>query len=341
VLAHAGRPLWATLAFAAALLHVVNHAAIKALLFLGAGALTSAIGALRLDRMGGLLRTMPWSGWALLTGCAAMAGLPVLNAFASEWLALQSLVQLSSDAAGGLAVSGALALAALAATSALALLCFVKVAGLTLLGRPRTPQASAATERPVATRAALVVLAGACGLLALVPGLLLPTLAGLAPGAVGVEPSVALDLPGTGGLPPVGLLLVLGGLTAVLGWLAARGPRRAQPTPAWTCGQPQDPALAWTSAGFGKPLRLVLEAVYRPRREDRVLVRGGVVQEVVHRSEVPHLFDTLLYRPLYRGALRAAAVVRRLQSGSLRWYLAYLLALLLVVLAVVRFGGMT
>jgi hydrogenase-4 component B len=340
VLAHADRPLWATLAFAAALLHVANHAAIKALLFVGAGALTSAIGGLRLDRMGGLLRTMPWTGTAFLVGCAALAGLPVLNAFASEWLALQSLVQLSSDAAGGLAVSGALALAALAATSALALLCFVKVAGLTLLGPPRTPQVAAAAERPGATRAALVTLAGACGLLGLVPGLLLPTLAGLAPGAIAVEPSLALDLPATGGLPPVGLVLVVGVLAAGLSWLAARGPRRAQPAPAWTCGQPQEPQLAWTSAGFGKPLRLVLEAAYRPDREDRVVVRGGVVQEVVQHAEVPHLFDTMLYRPLYSGALRAAAVARRLQSGRLRSYLAYLVALVLVVLGVVRFGGL-
>jgi hydrogenase-4 component B len=340
VLAHAGQPPWAALAFAAALLHVANHAAIKALLFVGAGALTSAIGPLRLDRMGGLLRTIPWTGWTFLVGCAAMAGLPVLNAFASEWLTLRALVQLCSVGPGGLAVSGAVAVAALAATSALALLCFVKVSGLTLLGPPRTPQATAATERPKATRAALAALAGACGLLALLPGLLLPTLARLAPGPVSVSPDVALDLPGTGSLPPVGLVLVVGVLAAALWWAAARGPRRAPATPAWACGQRQEPALAWTGAGFSKPLRLVLEAIYRPRREDREVVHGGVVQEVVHRAEVPHLFDTLLYGPVYRAALRAAAVMRRLQSGSLRWYLAYLAALVLVLLAVVRFGGL-
>ena len=54
---------------------------------------------------------------------------------------------------------------------------------------------------------------------------------------------------------------------------------------------------------------------------------------------MPHLFDTVLYEPSQRVALRAARVARRLQSGSLRAYILYLLGLVLVLLAVVRLGG--
>ena len=60
--ARAGAREWAAIAFAAALLHVANHAIFKALLFLGAGAFERAVGALDLDRLGGLLRRMPWTG---------------------------------------------------------------------------------------------------------------------------------------------------------------------------------------------------------------------------------------------------------------------------------------
>jgi hydrogenase-4 component B len=341
VLAHAGQPLWATVAFAAALLHVANHAAIKTLLFVGAGAFTSAVGALHIDHLGGLLRRMPWTGWPFLVGCAAMAGAPVLNAFVSEWLALQSLLHLSSDASAGIAIAGALSVAALGATTALALYAFVKVVGLVLLGAPRTPRAAEAVERPVRTRVAMVGSAGACVALALLAGLLLPVLARLAPGAVAVDGGPALDLPSTGGLRPIALVLALTLVAAVVWRLTAGGARRAQPTPAWTCGQAVRPALAWTSAGFAKPLRLVLEVLYRPQRESDVVVRDGVVQEVSYRAEVPHLFDTLLYRPLYRGALRGAAVLRRLQSGHLRWYLVYLAALVVVLLALVRLGALS
>ena len=94
----------------------------------------------------------------------------------------------------------------------------------------------------------------------------------------------------------------------------------------------------WTSAGFTKPLRLVLESVFRPEREVEVRTAGTLVQEVRYRSEVPHLFDTLLYEPSQRVALRAARSARRLQSGSLRAYILYLLGLVLVLLAAVQLG---
>jgi hypothetical protein len=69
-----------------------------------------------------------------------------------------------------------------------------------------------------------------------------------------------------------------------------------------------------------------------------VRAQRGVVQEIVYRGEVPHLFDTHLYEPATRVARRAAGRARRLQSGSLRAYLLYLLALLIVVLALARWG---
>jgi len=87
-----GADVWAAFALAAALLHTLNHAVFKSLLFLGAGAFERAVGSLEIDRLGGLLRRMPWSGGAFLVGAMAIAGLPPLNGFASEWLTLQALI---------------------------------------------------------------------------------------------------------------------------------------------------------------------------------------------------------------------------------------------------------
>lgn len=331
-----GEATWAALAFAAALLHVLNHAVFKALLFLAAGAFERAVGALDLDRLGGLLRRMPWTGGAFLVGSMAIAGVPPLNGFASEWLTLQALVHVALGPALGLGIAGALATAGLAVTAALALFCFVKAVGLVLLGSPRRPEVAAAVDAPVAMRGAVVLLATCCVALGAVPGLLVPSLMGLAPHSreIATEPSLAV--PGTGTLPSPWLLVGLLALTALLWRL--RGSRRSAPVPAWVCGQRVEPALAWTSAGFTKPLRLVLESVLRPRREIETVRAGGVVQAVSYRGEVPHLFDTALYGPLQRRALGAARLARRIQSGSVRAYAAYLLGLLLVVLALVRIG---
>ena len=338
ILTAVGEESWSALAFAAALLHTLNHAIFKALLFLGAGAFGQAVGALQLDHLGGLLRRMPRTGWAFLIGGAAIAGVPPLNGFASEWLTLQALLHVAFDGAAGVAVAGALTTAGLGITAALALYCFVKVIGLVLLGAPRTEAAADAHEVPTGTWVGMAALGGLCVALGIVPGLLVPTLAGLRGGGIDLPAEPGLSIPGTGSLPALAIGLCLLAGVAGLTWLIGRRPR-AQAAPAWTCGQPVGPELAWTSAGFTKPLRLTLEAVFRPAREIELRERGGVPQEMTYRSEVPHLFDTLLYEPAQRLALAAAAVARRLQSGSLRAYLMYLLGLVVALLAFVRLGG--
>jgi hydrogenase-4 component B len=331
-----GDPRWSAIAFAAAMLHTLNHALFKALLFLGAGSFANAVGGLELDRLGGLLRRMPWTGGAFALGAIAIAGLPPLNGFVSEWMTLQSLLHVAVYGPFGVALGGAIATAALAATAAMAVFCFVKVIGLVLLGAPRREECAGAEETRLGMRGALVFLAGLCVLLGVVPGLLVPTLAQLGPGHVALPRTPGVYLPGTGGLPAlalgIGLAVVVGGL-----WRAGVR-RRAAPSAAWACGQRVEPALRWTSAGFTKPLRLTLEAVLRPRRELTVSTQDGVLQEVGYEGEVPHLFDTLIYEPVTDAALRGAAVARRLQSGSLRMYVIYLLGLLALLLVLVRLG---
>jgi hydrogenase-4 component B len=331
-----GAEAWAAFALAAALLHTVNHALFKSLLFLGAGWFERAVGSLELDRLGGLLHRMPWTGGAFFVGAVAIAGLPPLNGFASEWSTLQSLLRV--PAYGGVAdgTAGAVALAALAASAALAALCFVKVVGLVLLGPARTDAVAHAEEAPGAMRAGVVTLAAGCVLLGVAPGLLFGSLVGLAPWSGDAPTTVGLDLPGTGEFRSGGVALALVALVGALALL--RGRRVAAPAPTWACGQLVERQLDWTSAGFTKPLRLVLEDVLRPERDVVVRTEGGVVTEVGYEGRVPHHFEERLYRPVTALALAGAHQARRLQGGRLGVYVAYLLGLVLVVLFAAKLG---
>ena len=82
----------------------------------------------------------------------------------------------------------------------------------------------------------------------------------------------------------------------------------------------------------------MLEVVLRPEREIAVRSEGGVVQEVSYSGHVPHLIDERVYRPVTSASLFAARHARRLQSGSLGTYVAYLVALVLVLLLAARVG---
>lgn len=336
LLAAGDQPVWASIAFAAALLHTLNHAVFKSLLFLGAGAVQRSTHRLGIDHLGGLLKRMPWTAGFFILGAMAIAGLPLLNGFVSEWLTLQALIHMALDNASA-PWAGPLAAAALAATTALAVLCFVKVVGLTFLGQPRTRNASKATEVGWEMRTGQGMLAAMCVVLGVLPALLLPTLAGLRGVPVEVPTGLGLELPGTGGLPMPAILLALLATVTVLVFLRGRRPT-APAAPTWVCGQIPEPSQRWTSAAFSKPLRMSWDALLRPVRQVSVRRQGGITQSVKYRSDVPHLFDTKLYAPADKALSNGFARARRLQSGRLRNYATYLVALLGVLLLLARLG---
>jgi len=336
VLTRAGNPTWASIAFAAALLHTLNHAVMKAGLFLSAGSIERATGEHLVDHLGGLLKRMPWTGAACGVAILAIAGVPPLNGFVSEWLILESLLHAGVSGGTGAVVSS-LVLAVVAATVGLALVCFVKLGGLALLGQPRSDGARGATEVDRPMRIGVVALAVMCLVLGVVPGVVLAPLMRILPGgSEGAPHALGIWLPGTGGLPVIGLVVVLVGGTVLL--VRARGPRTA-PAPVWNCGQVDEPALAWTGAGFTSALRLSFRGIVRTERTLERDHDAGIVQEVRYTQAVPNLFDTRVYHPLQRVALELAHLARRLQSGSLPTYVAYLVGLLIVLLVVARLVG--
>jgi NADH-quinone oxidoreductase subunit L len=68
----------------AASFHLAAHAAFKSSLFLAAGAVQEETGTRALDRLGGLIRAMPFTGAVFLVGALALAGVPPLSGFWSE-----------------------------------------------------------------------------------------------------------------------------------------------------------------------------------------------------------------------------------------------------------------
>ena len=132
-------PLFAALALCAALIHALNHALFKSLLFLATGSVLHATNHRSLGKLGGLIRRMPWVASLALVGTLAIAGLPPLNGFVSEWLLLQSFLftlRIPHSFVNMLVPLGA---AALALTAALAAYVMVKFYGVIFLGQPREP----------------------------------------------------------------------------------------------------------------------------------------------------------------------------------------------------------
>lgn len=341
----------AVVALVAALFHTASHALFKTALFFESGSLQHAGAGRNLDAMGGILGRMPWTGMGLLLGAGAIAGLPPFSGFVGEWLTYQSLLQLARLGGRGVAVLSFAGVLGLALAGGLAAATFVKAAGGVLLGRPRS--AAVVREVPAGMILPPMVLVGVCLVLGLAPAALTAPLASVAARVLGnraglgtllgPQSALALALPWTTAarLVPV-LFTAVGAAGAMAAAAAVWLSREHRPQPAvreaWGCGAAPDAGTPYTVTAYAKPFRLVFGTLYRPVRSLDVQDGGHPFfrTRIAYRGDITLVLDRFLYRPLVRALLALAGAARRLQSGSLRLYLGYMLAALVLLLALAR-----
>lgn len=336
----------AALALTTALLHAVNHAFMKSLLFMGAGAVVAATGERQLDAYGGLARRMPKTMAAMLVGSLAIAALPPFNGFVSEWLLFQSV--LASPALPGwlLKMIVPAAGAAFALAAALAAGVVVRLYGITFLGRARSDAAGNAIEADGFSSSAMLLAAALCVLLGALPVLAIEPLQYVVQQLLGAAMPVAGNAP-WGSLLPLptsassynGLtLLIFLIMAATLAALALRflasGALRRGPT--WDCGFPDpQPATQYSAQSFAQPVKRVFgaslfrasETVDMPAPGDRRAARIDA-----NWYDLPWHY---VYLPLANAVLWLADKLNQLQFLTIRRYLLLVFAALLILLTVV------
>jgi len=77
----------------AGLLHLFNHAIIKAALFMSMGAVMYQVGSVRIEAMRGLGRKMPWTMAAFVLGGLSLIGVPGTVGFISKWYLVLAAIQ--------------------------------------------------------------------------------------------------------------------------------------------------------------------------------------------------------------------------------------------------------
>jgi len=330
-------PAVAALALTAALYHVASHAFFKALLFLATGAVLHATSERSLGRLGGLLRVMPWVGWACLLGVLASAGLPPLGGFVSEWLLLQSFLFTPGLPNAFLNMLVPAVAAVIALVAALAGYTMVKFYGVIFLGQHREDKLAAAHDAGSWERLGMVWLMAGCVALGLFPVQGIELLAPV------TELLVGARLPDSGSswlLVPVaaerasyGPLIFFAGVAASFGlaYVLVRRLyhgrlRRAAP---WDCGFPwQTARMQDTAEGFGQPVRQIFEPLFRMRRD----LPTAFDARPRYAVEVGDHFWHWLYLPLARLVESAARVIGTLQRGRIAIYLLYSFATVIAVL---------
>jgi hydrogenase-4 component B len=336
-----GLQLFAALALTAALVHSLNHALFKSLLFLATGSVLHATKERNLGKLGGLIRRMPWVAALALVGTLAIAGLPPLNGFVSEWLLLQAFLYTPQIPKAFLNMLIPVGAAALALTAALAGYVMVKFYGVIFLGQPREASLMKAHDAGWFERLGLAWLALWCILLGAFPQRVLALTATITRGLLGASVQSG---PSAWSLAPVapqqaaysGFLLlagILGVVTVTFAVVRLLYHGRVRRTAPWDCGYPwQTPRMQDTAEGFGQPIRHMFGPFFRMERE----LPSPWDSAPRYRIQVEDRVWQGIYLPIGRGVQRLAEAVAILQGGRLAIYLLYafltLIALLVFVL---------
>jgi len=329
-------PAVAQLGYAAALLHALNHALFKSLLFLGAGAIVRGTDTRAIDHLGGLARRMPRTALAFMTGCIAIAGLPPLNGFVGEWTLVRGF--LGAGLAGGPLRWTSLGAAAVGLVGALSLACFVRLGGAAFHGQPRARVADDPQNADAWLTPPMGLLAVLCLSIGLAPAIAV-TFALRVAGLVSGVPDPGGTIPGlissatSFGLLGALLLVVVAVAWALRRALFARAKRRSAAT--WGCAWPAPtPRMQYTASSFAAPI-LTAMPLSGSRGRLRIADRDGTSPGDRGTRGVARLW----------GRLQALALtVRPLQRGRVTTYLQYIIwtvLLLLGYLLVAATGGLS
>jgi len=337
-----GQALLSAIALTATLYHALNHAFFKSLLFLATGSVLHATKERSLGKLGGLIHRMPWVAWLALIGALAMAGLPPLNGFVSEWLLLQAFLFTPSLPQSFVNMLVPLAAAALVLAAAMAAYVVVKFYGVVFLGRPREPNLVYAHDPGWFERIGLAWLALGCIVLGVLPvqviGLLdavNATLIGASVGRAGGHWWLLAPVsPDRSSYSPIIVLSAV--VVAVL--ITMRVVHRLyhgrlRRGPPWDCGFPlQTPRMQDTAEGFGQPIRQVFEPFFRIERT----LPSPFDANPRYRVTADDHFWHWLYLPIARATDAVARLVGLIQQGRIGVYLMYSFFTLLALLFFVR-----
>jgi len=336
-----GSPLLVVLGLGGALLHVVNHALFKGLLFLGAGAVLHGAKTLEIDHLGGLLKRMPWTAAVFLIGAVAISGLPPLNGFVSEFLIFLGAFKGGISAEGPVAVPLLALIAGLALIGGLAVACFTKAFGIVFLGEPRSEHVAQAHEADWIMRLPMLVLAAGCVLIGLLAPMAVGTLQPVLENVTGLRSEVVgLNLAATSNtliFVVIGALTLLLVMTALI--LLRRGllaGRRVEEGTTWGCGyiRPK-PRMQYTASSFAQPLTDLFKVLLGTRK--RVVRPQGIFPpEAAFETITPDISHEEMYRPMFERAEAWLSQLRWLQQGKVQLYVLYI-AMTLMVLLVWKF----
>ena len=328
-----GNSIVTILGFSGAILHILNHSIFKQLLFLLAGSIYIKTHTRDIEKLGGLIKSMPISGILFLLGSIAICALPPFNGFISEFLIYFGMIK-------GLAITNFFVILALIFTIAglafvgtMAILCFTKAYSIVFLGMPRSDASANVTNDVEKTMTIPMII---LFLLSLIIGLFPQYVIKLITTPVSIVSKSSLEL----NTLPVEILqqisiftlmlfVVIAILTAIRYFLCKD---KIKYNDTWGCGYDRpNQYMQYTASSYASPflsmLRPLFKKVFDIEKPKRLFPRSA------HFSmQIDDIEEAYVINPLVKFDEWFLSKFEKLQSGNLQTYIKYGLIFLVLII---------
>ena len=329
-----GNTTVAILGFGGALLHVLNHALFKSLLFMGAGAIYGKTHTLEMNMLGGLLKKMPVTGAVFCIGAIAVSALPPLNGFISEWMLYNASFIGIVSGTMHLMIPLVLAVGVLALTGGLTAVCFTRAFGCVWLGNPRAASSVVDSDVPAEMLVPMIALAGLCSLLGvgalfiaghIAPAVVLITGGSAIPAALSIIATVKIV-----GYMSVLLIIVCSVVFGIRALLLRKQTKAAAPT--WDCGYHAGTSkMQYTASSFSQPVTEQFSFLLNTKKSGK-MPKGYFPGRAGLETQTSDMGNERLYQPLFAFITSLLGRFRVLQQGSIQLYVFYLVIVLVLLL---------
>jgi hydrogenase-4 component B len=321
----------AVLGFAGSLLHIVNHALFKSLLFLGAGSVIKKTGTRDINKMGGLWSKIPFTFATFLVASAAISGLPPFNGFISELFIYLGMFNSTVYAHKSYATFVLLlGIPGLAIVGGLAAACFIKVNSIVFLGKNRNNDNLASISETAPLKIPLGLLAILCITIGIFPYIMKYPIETAITALIGLNVDLSSYFP----FKEISLFNISLYTAFILGFILFKMVYRKKITyleETWGCGYNfPDNRMQYTATSFSQIIVDIFKFLLRPERTS-IVQKQFYPKKTSFHTHVKDLFLDGVYMPLLTWIDNLSKYVRKMQSGNLNLYILYVVAAMCLI----------
>ena len=329
--------------FAAALLHTLNHSLYKSLLFFTAGNIYQQTHTRNMERLGGLNKSMPVTGFVFLCGALAIGAMPPFNGFVSEFLIYSGLVNGIQSGNIQFNLLMIVSIATLAITGGISMLTFTKSYGTIFLGSPRHSLAHEPKEVSMIMRIPLFIILVLMLLIGIFPNVILtivvPVIKTFDP-AYTPSASVNIASPALKMTGRVSLLLIvlITLIYFVRTYIANKKSRAFLST--WGCGYvAPNTRMQYTGKSFAKTFAKLFSFFTAEKKKYKEIDANTIFPSIrSYQSRYSDFFEIRIIDKLNNRLIGFLNYFTFIQSGQTQSYVLYGLLFIIVLIAATFFN---